>query len=198
MKQEELYIDILKGRTLWAREVPKKFLKDFQFCKVALDRWGIQGFCWPQQLQMNREAIQAWMASENNLNLDHAHDFVYDLLPEKVVGSISMSDSSINEVARLKQVVTHFDLIYSKINKIPFLKSVGGNLNLRGSDSIDLPSLERVGMGIVLEGSKVKELPLLVEADWILVKEEEYFYWVDYFNNSDRKKLADLVTYREH
>ena len=174
MTQEQLYIKLLQEEKFSPEEIPKEFLRDFQFCKIALERVGISNFSEGQQREMNLQAVETYLYSSESVFLQYDIPEITKLVPENVSGRLGLYNSQIME--------------------LPQLKSVRGDLDLQNSQTRELPQLERVGGSLNLWNSKIKELPQLESVGGkIWVNRKNLQYWKDYFVQANRPHLADKV-----
>jgi len=161
MAQEEIYIKLIQGEKVAPEEIPKEFLSDFQFCKIALEKNRIDKFSEKQQREMSLQAVEAHLHSLGFIHFKYDISDMARILPENVFGELSLYQSLIKELPQLKSVGSSLHLSCSQVQELPQLKSVGGDANLRDSQIQELPKLESVGEGLDLRYSKIEKLPQL-------------------------------------
>ena len=161
MTQEEIYIKLIQGRRVPPEEISKEFLRDFQFCRAALEKIGIGLFSEEQQREMNLQAVEFYFLSSKRIFLEYDIPEIARLVPENISGSLELWQSKVKELPQLKSVGGLLDLRNSQIRELPQLKSAGEFLNLENSQIRELPQLEGVGGSLNLRNSQIRELPQL-------------------------------------
>jgi hypothetical protein len=196
MTQEQLYIKLLQNEKVCSDEIPKEFLIDFQFCKIALERVGIDKFAEEQQREMNLQAVEMHLHASKWICLKYDIDEMVKLVPENVSGNLDLYNSQIKELPQLKSVEGYLNLHDSQIKEFPQLKSVGGSLSLRNSQIKEFPQLKSIGGSLSLRNSQIKEFPQLEKVEYeIFANREDLQYWKDYFTQTNRLHLAEKVTH---
>jgi Leucine-rich repeat (LRR) protein len=196
MIQEKLYIRLLQKERILPEEIPKEFLRDFQFCKIALEKLEIGNFSESQQREMHLEAVEFYLNSPKTIALLYDIPEIVRLVPENFLGHLSLDNSQIRELPQLKSVAGCLNLQYSQIKGLPNLKSVGGCLSLLDSKIEELPLLEAVGIDLGLDNSQIRELPRL-EIVWgdIFIGKHLYDYWRNYFAKVNKPHLKAKVQF---
>jgi hypothetical protein len=207
MAQEEIYIKLIQGEKVAPEEIPKEFLRDFQFCKIALEKNRIDLFSEEQQREMNLQAVEIHLHSSKWICLKCDIPEIVRLVPENVSGNLDLYNSQIKELPQLKSVGRDLYLRNSQIRELPQLKSVGGGLFLDSSQIGELSQLESVGKGLDLWSSPIRELPQLKSVGESLdlgdskireLLKLERVGWGLFLRNSQIKELPQLesVGYR--
>ena len=192
--QEQLYIKIFQGEKVAPEEIPKEFLKDFQFCKIALEKNRIDLFSEGQQREMNLQTVEIYLHSSEIVRLQYDIPEITKLVPENFLERLILYNSQIMEFPQLKSVGENLDLEKSQIRELPKLESVVGGLNLTSSQIKELPQLKSVGGNLLLRNSKIRKLPQLESVGFtILVNREDLQYWKTHFTKTNRPHLASKV-----
>jgi hypothetical protein len=214
MSQEEIYIKLLQGERVSPEDIPKEFLRNFQFCKVALEELSIKNFSESQQREMNLQAVEMHFHASKWIWLQCDIPEIVRLVPENALGDLDLGNSQIGELPQLesargslylensqikklpqlKSVGWYLNLRDSQIKKLPQLKSIGGSLSLENSQIRELPQLERIGKLLTLWNSQIREFPKLESVGKkIFVDKGDLQYWKDYFTQTNRPHLAEKV-----
>jgi len=214
MTQEEIYIKLIQGEKVAPEEISKEFLRDFQFCKIALEKIGIYKFSKEEQREMNLQAVEIHLHSSESIFLQYDIPEIVRLVPENISGNLELWDSQIKELPQLKSVGwnlylsnsliwelpqlksvgRNLNLKYSQIKELPQLKSVGRNLNLGDSEIMELPQLKSVEWGLFLQNSQIREFPQLERVGVeIFVSRKNLQYWKGYFAQTNRSHLVEKV-----
>ena len=193
MIQEQIYIKLLKGEWSAPASIPKEFLRDFQFCKIALEKHRLDLFSEEQQRKMNLLAVEHYFNCHVDLCLRYNIPEITSLLPRKILGYLSLWSSENLDLPQLEFVGENLSLGFSKVTKIVSLKSVGGMLDLGNSSVRELPQLRAIRDFLNLQNSQIRELPSLEAVFEIVVERERVGYWKDYFTKTNRPHLAEKV-----
>jgi hypothetical protein len=194
MTQEQLYTKLLQNELPSSKGISKEFLRDFQFCKIALEKIGIDDFSEGQQMEMNLEAVAVYFSTSMDVWIKYNITKINKLIPRRFSGSMSLWGSGIRELSHLESVGGCLDLQNSQVKELLNLESVGGHLSLENSQIRELPKLESVGKILSLYNSQIKELPSLRSVGYgFLTSGRDSQCWKDYFIQSDRPRLAEKV-----
>jgi hypothetical protein len=128
MTQEEIYIKLIQGRRVPPEEISKEFLRDFQFCRAALEKIGIGLFSEEQQREMNLQAVEFYFLSSKRIFLEYDIPEIARLVPENISGSLELWQSKVKELPQLKNVGGGLNLWKSQIRELPQLESVEGKI----------------------------------------------------------------------
>lgn len=91
----------------------------------------------------------------------------------KFAGSLSIHRSEIIYLPEDLEVSGSLDLSNSRVGQLPDRLKVDGNLTLVGTDIVELPSGLKVGKRLNIKGLGLQKLPKDLEADIILVNDDE-------------------------
>jgi hypothetical protein len=163
MTQEEVYIRLLKGDSTFLEGIPKEFFRDFQFCKVALESVKIDYFLKKQQMEMNYQAVEAYLNALRHIGLSSEAANIFSSLPSGVLGSLTLITNQLEGLSNLKSVAGNFYLRSHKNGELSQLEFVGGDLSLWDSRIVGLPRLKTVKGDCLLQTTQIEELPKLQE-----------------------------------
>jgi len=158
---EEFYIELLNSKS--HPKVPPGVLGNYEVALLCLQKFGTSGLTELVCRELNPDAFGVWIQSAGWIDLTWDIPELVSRIPEKILGSLYLEGSQIQELPNLTEVEWSLFLSNSQIQALPKLERIGENLYLSYSQIEKLPNLVKIGMDLILSDSQIQELPKLVE-----------------------------------
>jgi hypothetical protein len=170
---ESFYIELLEIDEL--PKIPPGVLGNYEVALLYLQKFGTEKLPEEKFRELNLDAFGSWVKNTEKIRLPFNIPELVSRIPERILGSLCLTNSQILEIPNLVEVGGYLDLYNSQIKNLPNLKVVGEHLYLKNSKIQELPNLSVVGVCI-----------------W--AKKEKLDYWKDYFRNIGRQHLVEKLS----